>query len=151
MIAIQMLTVLDARVLQAMYARQIAKEVSLRIFGFGLWAIALTTLAFINGAVNSYQLGKDARAWWERYNSSAAVVYGKIAIAVALCSSEIKARQLGEAIALKVDKVYLDLAAFDEKASIWVLIEGDRAIRFAVASVDRACELSAVGVRAIAG
>lgn len=42
------------------------KKLIVRAFGFSVWAIALTTLAFINGCRNSYELGRDLRAWWEQ-------------------------------------------------------------------------------------
>ena len=43
-----------------------AERLTVRALGFSIWAIALTALGFVNGCKNSYELGRDLRAWWEQ-------------------------------------------------------------------------------------
>ena len=42
-----------------------AERLSVRAFYLSVWAIALTSLGFVNGCKNSYELGRDLRDWWE--------------------------------------------------------------------------------------
>ena len=42
-----------------------AAKVSKYALGFTAWAFMILVLGFINGCINSYELGKDLRAWWD--------------------------------------------------------------------------------------
>jgi hypothetical protein len=127
----------------------IAGKVAVRVFGVSVWAIALTALAFVNGCVNSYQLGRDARDWWEATGRTwcAAEVAPCVEVAIA-----------ADAWIFGVDRCWsaqslpITLAAnttFWSEVKTDYLALGDRAVRFAVAFTDKACVLSTAGVRLI--
>lgn len=65
---------------------------------------------------------------------------------------------IAQSVFIELTVIIKDLAAFIEnatrfsaKADLWMFLVGDRAVRFAISSVDSACSLSTAGVRLIAG
>jgi hypothetical protein len=114
-----------------------AERFAVRAFGFSVWAIALTALAFINGCANSLELGRDARAWWDATGRD-------------WCAAEVAPW------VFSIERCWSDQnlpATLAANTTFWAEVKadcfflGDRAVRFAVAFTNKACVLSTAGVR----
>jgi hypothetical protein len=108
----------------------VSGKVAVRVFGFSVWAIALTALGFANGCRNSLELGKDARDWWESFGRDWAIAEIGPCIAVAIAVS---AWLVENAQKLSVAGLPIILASNDHFwAEVWVdyLAAGDRVVKF---------------------
>jgi hypothetical protein len=125
----------------------IAGKVAVRAFGFTVWAISLTALAFANGCVNSCQLGRGARAWWDATGRDWCAAEIEPCIATLSAAT---AWAFGVERCWSVQNMPITLAAnarFCAEIKADYLAAGDRAVRFVVAFTDKACTLSTAGVR----